>query len=361
MANATILIQEPHYNHLLIMNIANTTNRFQPPWDNVDWQGKVFDWIRAEVKKLGYSLTGEPQNIHARPWSTVLQVPTDHGNLFFKAGGPTQYFEPALLQLLTDRWPQQTLPVLAVNVEKGWSLQPDGGQTLRQRLQGKADFKIWQRLLRDYAKLQIAAAQWQSEIRACGVPVYGIDTLIQAYTEILTDPDLVLIGEGEDFLTADQYQQLLALTPKVQELFTELDRYEIPLSIEHGDFHDANIFVQDDHYYFFDWGDASLTHPFFTLLIPFRHLADKLGVSEYADHTDLISLRDSYLDPWKKIVSRDHLKRSWQLAHYLAKFVRTINWYRVVKATVPNLSNQYQASVGGWFLEFLSHPFELTG
>jgi hypothetical protein len=248
--------------------------------------------------------------------------------------------------------------VLAVDAERGWSLQPDGGQTLRQRAQGKADFGIWRELLQQYAKLQIAATQWQSEIRGCGVPEYGTETLIKAYTEILTDPDLTIIGEGEDFLTPDQYQQLVALTPNIHELFVELEGYGIPLSIEHGDLHDANIFVQDDRYYFFDWGDASLTHPFFTLLIPIRHLADKLGVSEYADHADLISLRDSYLEPWQQLVSKNRLARIWQLAHYLAKFVRTINWYRVVKTTVPNLVNQYQTSVAGWFLEFLNHPFE---
>jgi hypothetical protein len=288
----------------------------------------------------------------------VLQVPTDQGNLYFKAGGPTQHFEPALLQLLSRHWPQETLPVLAVDAEKGWSLQPDGGQTLRQFVQGKADFGIWREILQEYAKLQMAAAQWQSEIRACGVQVRGVDYLSKAYAEILTDPNLTIIGEGEDYLTPDQYQQLLALTPRVHELFAELDSFKIPLSIEHGDLHDANIFLHDDRFYYFDWGDASLTHPFFTLLIPLRHMADKLGVSEYADHADLISLRDSYLGPWEQIISRDQLARIWQLAHYLAKFVRTINWYRVVKVTVPNLGSQYQTSVAGWFLEFLNHPFE---
>ena len=338
--------------------MTSATHRFQPPWDNPDWQSEVSGWIRTEIEKLGYSPTGEPQSIHTRPWSAVLQVPTDHGNLFFKAGGPTQHFEPALLQLLTDRWPQQTLPVLAVDIEKGWSLQPDGGQTLRQRVQGKADFQIWRQLLRDYAKLQIAAAKWESEIEACAVPVRGTDTLVTAYTEILTDPELTMIGDGEDYLTSDQHQQLLALTPKVQKLFTELDNYKIPLSIDHGDLHDANIFVRGERYYFFDWGDASLTHPFFTLLIPIRHLADELGVSEYANHPDLISLRDAYLEPWEQLVSKDQLLRSWPLAHYLAKFVRTINWYRVVKSTEPGLGSQYQTSVAGWFLEFLNHPFE---
>ena len=48
--------------------------------------------------------------------------------------------------------------------------------------------------------------------------------------------------------------------------------------------------------------------------------------------------------------------QAWALARHLAKFVRTINWYRVVKLTSPGLVGDYHASVSGWFKEFLTHP-----
>jgi hypothetical protein len=334
----------------------NTQARFQPPWNEAEWRSETHTWIRTQVDRLGSKLTGDPESIHARPWSTVLRVPTDRGALFFKAGGPTQAFEPGLLGLLSERRPLETLPLLAADPERGWSLLPDGGQTLRQFAQGNVDLNAWKEILRQYAETQVAASEWAQEIQRCGVPIYRSEYLVNMYSEILRDNELSLVGEGEDLLTPAQHRKLMSNASVVKQLFDELNSYGIPLSIEHGDLHDANIFVQDGRYIVFDWGDASFTHPFFTLLIPIRHINDKLGVSEYADHPDLIALREAYLQPWEKFASKEKLLKAWSLAHHLAKFARTINWYRVVKLTVPELGREYQSSVSGWFQEFLAHP-----
>ena len=87
-------------------------------------------------------------------------------------------------------------------------------------------------------------------------------------------------------------------------------------------------------------------------------MAEKLGVSEYDQHPESTSLVDAYLQPWEKFATKQRLLEAWTLAHHLAKFTRTINWYRVVKLTVPNLVIEHQASISGWFLEFLNHPTE---
>lgn len=330
--------------------------RFNPPWEDPGWRATAFRWIEEQAHQLGYSIVGQSRSVHARPWSTVLQVPTDRGSLYFKAGGPTQAFEPGLLRLLSERSPQNTLPLLAAEKSRGWSLMPDGGQTLRQIGEGKPNFFAWRQILLQYVELQIASSKWQTEMLTCGVPKTSSQYLIEMYSTILGDDELSLVGEGEDFLTIIQYERLQRNAPVIKDMFAELDGFDIPLCLEHGDLHDANIFVQDERYILFDWGDASLTHPFFTLLLPIRHLADKLGVSEYAEHPDLIVLRDNYLQPWVQFASQDHLLKAWSLANHLAKFARTVNWYRVVKLTVPELGASYRSSVVGWFQEFLSHP-----
>jgi len=329
---------------------------FDPPWDQPEWQAKVATWIQTELIRLGLRSISQPETVHSRPWSTVLKIATDAGNLFFKAGGPTQQFEPGLLGVLNARRGRHTLPLLAADPDRGWSLLPDGGLTLRQLIQGKPDFAAWSEILRQYAELQIEALQWRTVFKSAGVPERSSEYLIHAYTEILGDREIILIAKSEGFLNPEQYQRLTDLTPVIAEMFNELDSYQIPISLEHGDLHDANIFVQEDGYKIFDWGDASITHPFFTLLLPVRHMADKLGISEYDDRPELTSLVDAYLQPWEKFATKQRLLKAWKLAHHLAKFARTINWYRVVKSTVPNLVIDHQASISGWFLEFLSHP-----
>lgn len=332
-----------------------TRNLFDPPWDQPAWKAEVVSWIKFQLSKLDLNSVSQPETVHARPWSTVLKITTNHGNLFFKAGGPTQKFEPALLGVLNEHWGQHTLPLLGADLTKGWSLLPDGGPTLRQELKGKPDFEAWREILQQYAEMQITAVQWRTELKNARVPERFSEFLMHTYTEILNDPELTLVGDGEDFLTAEQHKRLIALASTVAEMFQELDSFQIPLSLEHGDLHDANVFAHPD-YKIYDWGDASIAHPFFTLLLPIRRMADKLAISEYADHPELAGLVDTYLKPWERFADKARLLEAWNLAHHLAKFARTINWFRVVKSLPPALATGYQSSVTGWLLEFLDHP-----
>ncbi len=73
----------------------------------------------------------------------------------------------------------------------------------------------------------------------------------------------------------------------------------LPPSLQHDDLHDANIFVPYDGvgpYRVFDWGDASVAHPFATLLVTLRVVADRLELADGAP--ELLRLRDAYLEPW---------------------------------------------------------------
>jgi len=45
-------------------------------------------WIHAQVDGLGIALVGAITQLHVRPWSTVLRVPTGDGDLHFKASVP---------------------------------------------------------------------------------------------------------------------------------------------------------------------------------------------------------------------------------------------------------------------------------
>lgn len=327
-----------------------------PPWDQPTWRDGAIAWIQQQLSAYGAHPSGEIETIHERAWSTVLRVPTDQGPFFFKAGGPTQLFEPALLRLLSEKRTGDVLPLIASDAERGWSLLPDGGQTLRQATEGKFDPEAWQRILPAYAALQMASAGWQGELLAAGVPDLNSRLLTNLYTEILTDSELILIGDGEDALTAEEYERLWRLAPTVADMFAELESVGIPAALEHGDLHDANVFVQGSGYCIFDWGDAALTHPFFTLLIPLRHAASKLAISEYDEHPQLLALRDAYLKPWIEFASHDRVQVAWRLAWHLAKFARTINWYRLVKTYQPETPAQFHDSVSGWFKEFLIHP-----
>ena len=53
----------------------------------------------------------------------------------------------------------------------------------------------------------------------------------------------------------------------VREACAELGAAGIPETIQHDDLHDAQVFVRDDRYLLLDWGDACISHPFFSLAV----------------------------------------------------------------------------------------------
>src|SRR5512144_1760084 len=93
-----------------------------PPWSEPGWLEEASAWIRTELERQGMHLNGPIEQPHVRPWSTVLRVPTDRGALFFKASGRLLANEPALVPVLSRFRCDCVLPVLGVDVERGWML-----------------------------------------------------------------------------------------------------------------------------------------------------------------------------------------------------------------------------------------------
>jgi hypothetical protein len=320
-------------------------------WEQSEWRQGAEDWLLARLSEHKITVTGSIEQIHLQVWSTVLKVPTERGFYFFKAGSATQHFEPALLELLAQRRPGDTLTPLAIDAARGWSLLPDGGPTMRQHFGQEVGFEQWKRILAAYARLQIAASQWQPELAATGLPLRGLASIPAQLAKILDDGEISLVREEEDFLSVAHFEKLRNMGAELAQISAELAASGIPESLEHGDLHDGNTFASGLP---FDWGDASWSFPFFTLIIPIRFAADKLGVSEYADHPALIEMRDAYLNEWLAFASHAKLVKAWERSSHLGKYVRALNWYHTVKGNgVPG--HRYEGWVSGWLLEGLQH------
>ena len=59
----------------------------------------------------------------------------------------------------------------------------------------------------------------------------------------------------------------LCAVPWVREQCDELASFGLPETIQHDDLHDGQVFVRDGRYLLLDWGDACVSHPFFTLAV----------------------------------------------------------------------------------------------
>ena len=65
---------------------------------------------RPQLARLGLRRTGEIEQPHVYPWSTVLRVPTDGGDVWFKANDDALRHEAALVELLAAGAPTACRP-----------------------------------------------------------------------------------------------------------------------------------------------------------------------------------------------------------------------------------------------------------
>src|SRR4029453_703277 len=134
-----------------------------------------------ELDRHGIMVAGPIEQPHLRPWSTVLRVPTSAGDHYFKATSPLLSHEPALTQWLAQRRPDCVAPVLAVKLDRGWMLMPDGGGTLRAVIQADRDICRWDAALSIYARLQIDMAAHLDRLLALGCLDYRLAGLPARY------------------------------------------------------------------------------------------------------------------------------------------------------------------------------------
>jgi hypothetical protein len=229
-----------------------------------------------------------------RAWSTVLRVPTAHGRVvWFKAEAAVQSFEPRLVAALASRWPHLLPEVIARDDRRGWLLLGDAGTPLRDV---GSPPEVWLRLLPRYAELQKGEAEYALDHLAHGVPDLRTATWPARMADFLA---------RELPLTSAERQLWQAYAPRFANECEELLAYGVADSIQHDDLHMANVYVDGDGITLrvLDWGDASISHPFTSLVVAFRFLEEFSGIPPRDPW--FARLRDAYLEPWGGATMRE--------------------------------------------------------
>jgi hypothetical protein len=242
----------------------------------------------------------------------VLRVPTADGPLWFKANLGVHAHEAGVVSVLARLRPDCVPPLVAVDLERGWMLMGDAGVRLRELIERERDLSRWLDVLPRHAELQIDAAAHADEFLALGVP------------------DRRLAG------LPDQYEQLLRAVggtgpvDRVAAMCEELAGFGIAETIQHDDFHDAQVFLRDSAYLFFDWADSCVSHPFFTMSVTLEG-GIAWGVDDVEESEDIAPYRDAYLRPF----GRDDLEAALAIALRLGWICRALNVHRFATALEP--------------------------
>src|SRR5262245_50875223 len=124
-------------------------------WHDPAWQQQAHLWIRLQADRQSIHITGEIEQPHVLPWSTVMRVPTDAGTVFFKATAAETIYESALTQKLVEWFPDCMPELLAVDLLRGWMLVRDGGEQLRASIRPMQNIEPWNPVISLYSELQI--------------------------------------------------------------------------------------------------------------------------------------------------------------------------------------------------------------
>jgi hypothetical protein len=237
-------------------------------------------WIRAVVQPTGPIVLERE-----RSWATIVRVPLAEGQAWFKACGVAQAFEPWLTAQLAVRWPDRVVRVLAHDPERGWLLTADAGQPVSTA--GNPP-EVWLRALPPYAELQIGEVAHVDDHLTHGVQDLRIAALPARFDDLLRREDLPLEPAEID--------RMRRFAPRYIELCDRLAAEHPVHSIQHDDLHMRSLFDDGTSLRILDWGDASIGHPFGSLVTTFRFLEELNGLAP----TDpwFARLRDAYLEPW---------------------------------------------------------------
>ncbi len=252
-------------------------------WTDPAWQAGAEAWIADRLAELELTLAGPIEQPHVERWSTVLRVPTDVGPVWFKANDGSLRHEAGVVSLLAERKPDRVPPLLAADPERGWMLMADAGRRLREVVTEERSLDRWYDVLGVVARIQLSCQELVPQLLELGVPDRRLTTLPDAYDRLVS--------------TLDVEPRFRAATPYVAELCDRLAAFGIAETLQHDDLHDGQVFVRDGRNLVMDWGDACVSHPFFTLSVTLEGVI-AWGLDDVEHSVDTAPFRDAYLAPY---------------------------------------------------------------
>lgn len=305
----------------------NDTQRPKQPWEDAPghfWNEQAKPWIIRALAKRGLSLKSDHETVvRNTPWGFVVSVSTEQGLVYFKAEGVASRHEPRLVTDLSTLFPDRIPRPLAIRRSTSWMLTPDYGRTIREVHGDSVKPAEWQTALRKLAEIQIASCRHVQHWLDIGVPDHRLMTLPAQLALLLHSNTLISLDQPIGLSEAER-GVALDMLPLFEESCRTLDKHQWSASLGHGDIHMGNIIDRESGDIFLDWGGASLTFPFCSLLLAYHpywlqnetRLAERSGIAE------------AYLQPWSTATGLPVLTLMPILhaALWISHVERALNW-----------------------------------
>jgi aminoglycoside/choline kinase family phosphotransferase len=286
----------------------------------------IIQWAEEYLSSNGFTITALPEHVRTMPWSSVTRFITSAGSIYLKQTPPALFLEPVITQILYDRFHASVPIVIATNKELHCFLMKDAGNPLRDLFKSGFQADLLCQSIEKYTFIQHAATEHINIFLELGVPDWRLELLPSLYAELIKKED-ILIADG---MTTDELNTLYKLRPNFLSLCQKLSDCKLPETLDHCDFHDNNIIIENDtnNITIIDLGETVITHPFFSLITCLRNARFRYSIKE-TDKTYL-QLQDTCFKNRINFKKKNNLLSAFSLAEKLWPIYATLGEYRLM-------------------------------
>lgn len=305
-------------------------------WARKGWFEEATQWITGQLTELGFIPDKPLEQVRSWERSCVLRQCAGENSFYFKVVPPMFSHEPRLQLALGNLFPASFPQILSFEPARNWFLMEDfGGHSLEK----EADLTHWKAALQRYAQLQKASIAQTTNLLEFGCPNGRLEKLAAQIQPFLAELP------GDYPLSREEVEQLQALLSQLIDDCRELAGFNLPLTLDHGDFWPSNISVNEakTDYLFFDWSDATITHPFFSVSIFVRpemleetaQYSSDPAIRQMLQDPTAVSqeLSEAYLQAWTgftNFADKTTLRQTFQLAGKLAPLYYALLYHFVI-------------------------------
>ena len=326
---------------------------------NEELKNQIKKWALEQITTLGFSVPDDDvEKILDTPWSYLARYKTSGGFIYLKATPELFFLEPAIIQLLSDKFNATVPVVLATNPELNCFLMQDAGHKLRGLLKDNFDENLVLKTIQQFTDLQIAAQDKIDDFFDIGVPDYRLEKLPALYASFVKQRDF-LVSEG---LSDSEIDKLEKLSDTVINVCNKLSSYNIKQTITQPDFNDNNTLVDDNKQKItiIDLGEIFISHPFFSLLNFLQQIRKHHGLTEEDDLYQ--RLKDACFDKYKSyFTNADDFNDALATAKIASEILGIVYQNRFMKACGKENLKQYNHWKLGYSLrEFMENNLEFN-
>ena len=303
----------------------------RPSWARRGWWHDALIWIDGVLEAHNASRISF-KSLKTWQISSLSQIETTLGCLYFKAVPPFFAREPGVTSVLGQFAPEHTPEIVAINLERDWMLMKDFGD---EALTEKTRLEQVRSALSDYAKLQIKSLEHLAPLRAAGCQHRSLEALALEIHDLLWDETL-LLRDQEDGLSSAQIKRLRELEPEFVRRCKTLSKLGIPDMLEHGDLWRNNVNFCHGRTVFYDWTDAAIAFPLQS--VPLSELEPEVWGSDARE-----TLTEAYLEPFTVFAPMLVLKAAFNLVQPLIELYRAVNYRRFI---IPGTEDKKESQAG---------------